>query len=59
MATATATKPKTVRERKEPPPLHARLKTQLTTAALRSKVTKDQLIEVENHIQKLKALLDA
>jgi hypothetical protein len=59
MATATATKEaKPARERRAPPPIHERMKTQLTTAAIRAKISKEQLEGIEKHIDKLKALLD-
>lgn len=66
MATASATRnegktsekaetPK--RERRAAPALHERMKNQLTTAALRGKISTDDLENLQGHIGKLRGLL--
>lgn len=54
---ATSTTPKTPKTPKAPVALVDRLKTQLSQAALKSKVTVDELSVLEAHIGKLKSLL--
>ncbi len=45
------------RERRQAPALHERMKNQLTTAALRQRVSIEELENLEGHIGKLKGLL--
>ncbi len=66
MATASATRnegtkdkgDKPARERRQAPSLHERMKNQLTTAALRQRISIEELENLEGHIAKLKGLLD-
>ena len=56
MATTPATKT-TDKPKRVPPTLVERTKSQLSGAALRGKITADELTALEGHIGKLKALL--
>jgi hypothetical protein len=56
-ATAKAEAAKAPRTARAPVALHERMKNQLSTAVLRSKIGTDELEVLESHIAKLKGLL--
>lgn len=57
MATTTTKTPSEPKVKKPAPSLFERTKAQLSTAALRSKITGDELDALAAHIAKLKALV--
>lgn len=56
---STTASDKTPRARREPVAIHDRMKNQLTTAALKGKIKAEELESLENHIGKLKGLIEA
>lgn len=56
-AKTTSTEPKTPKAKKPPVPLATRIKEQLNGAALRGKITVDELSDLEQHIKKVAGLL--
>ena len=56
----TQTNPKTApapKAKKDPVKLGVRIKTQLTAAVLRNKITLDELSDLEQHVKKVAGLL--
>lgn len=58
MATTPKTE-KTPKEKKAPVALTERIKTQLNAAALRGKLTLDELSDLEQHVKKIAGFLGA
>ena len=57
MATQPAIKTATDKPKRTPPTLTERIKQQLSTAALRQKLTVEDIAGLESHLAKLKALI--
>lgn len=59
MATQTTKTEKITKTKKEPVSLTERMKSQLNTAALRGKISVDELSDLEQHIKKIAGFLGA